>query len=281
MGSDGSDHMSGPGRETAAKQRADESSKFNGQAGASDATSRVAPLLRRALRISALVILAYLVVAYAAMPAWWTWRTRSLHPALQQSPTIAHTADGIPGDPLNIAIIGTADELTGAMLAAKWDPADPITLKSALRIAEGVVLRRPYADAPVSSLYVWGRKEDKAFEQPVGHDPRHRHHVRFWRSKEVDPAGRPIWIGSATYDMCVELSHTTGQITHHISPEVDAERDKLLDDLRTTPFLDVFQYLDDFQPKAAGRNGGGDPWRTDRRLAVIRLRSLNVADGAE
>lgn len=281
MGSGGSDDTSGQGLETAAKPHAGGAGKLDGKARASGTTPRVARVVRRALRILVLVILVYLLVAYAAMPAWWAWRTRSLHPALQQSPTIAHTADGIPGDPLNIAIIAMEDELTEAMLAAKWDPADPITLKSALRIAEGVVLRRPYADAPVSSLYVWGRKEDKAFEQPVGHDPRHRHHVRFWRSKGVDPAGRPIWIGSATYDVCVEISHTTGQITHHISPEVDAERDKLLDDLRGTLFFDRLDYLDDFQPKADGRNGGGDPWRTDRRLAVVRLRSLNVADVAE
>ena len=33
--------------------------------------------------------------------------------------------------------------------------------------------------------------------------------------------------GGATFDERVGLSHTTGQITHHIAPDVDTERDHL------------------------------------------------------
>ena len=65
---------------------------------------------RRILRgVKALVVLIviYLLISYAAMPAWWIWRTRSLHPALQQAPTLAYTSDGIPGDPLDIAIVAS------------------------------------------------------------------------------------------------------------------------------------------------------------------------------
>jgi hypothetical protein len=62
---------------------------------------------------------------------------------------------------------------------------------------------------------------------------------------------------------------------------VDAERDKLLTELRGTPFFDSVEYLNDFQPKADGRNGGGDPWHTDRRLAVIRLRIAGASGGME
>ena len=69
-----------------------------------------------------------------------------------------------------------------------------------------------------------------AFEKPVGHSPKERHHVRFWRTEKLDE-GRIVWIGSAAYDIGVELSRTTGQITHHISPDVDAERDLIVADL--------------------------------------------------
>ena len=83
-----------------------------------------------------------------------------------------------------------------AMVAARWYPADPLTLRSCLEIAEATVLKRPYDDAPVSSLYLFGRKEDLAFEQPVGNDPRERHHVRFWLTERKDrrPAGLG-WFG--------------------------------------------------------------------------------------
>ena len=188
--------------------------------------------------------------------------------ALENAPRLARTADGLPGDPLNVALVGTEEQVQAAMLAAQWFPADAITLKSSLRIATGTVLRRSYENAPVSNLFLWGRKQDLAFEQPVGNDPRQRHHVRFWRSEKVDDDGTPLWFGAATFDTKVGFSHTTGQITHHISPDLDAERDKLIDDLgRTANLLDMY-WVDGFQEKLTGKNGGGDPYHTDGRLAV-------------
>src|SRR5208282_5387170 len=100
----------------------------------------------------------------------------------------------------NSALIGTEEEVDAAMLSAGWLPADPITLKSSLRIAAGTVLRRSYDDAPVSNLFLFGHKQDLAFEQSVGTDPRRRHHVRFWRAEQVDELSRPLWFGAATFD---------------------------------------------------------------------------------
>jgi hypothetical protein len=149
-------------------------------------------------------------------------------------PGITTTGSGIPGDPINVAVVGTKAELIRTMLKAKWHPADPLSLKSSLEIAEATILKRPYEDAPVSNLYLWGRKEDLAFEQQVGDDPRQRHHVRYWRTEQVDEDGRPAWAGSVTFDKSVGLSHTTGQITHHISADLDAERDRLMSELEAT-----------------------------------------------
>ncbi len=224
---------------------------------------------RRIALASAVVLVIYYLVAYWVLPLDWL-RYERWHPALANAPQITHTKDGIPGDALNIALIATETELQTAMLAAHWDPADPVTLRSSLRIAADAVLRRPYEDAPVSSLYLWGRKQDLAFEQPVGHDPRQRHHVRFWKSKELDADGRSLWMGAVTFDSHVGLSHTTGQITHHISADIDAERDKLLRDLEATGDVAQVRWIDGFQ-NLKGKNGGGDPWFTDGRLAVATL----------
>src|SRR5713101_4977487 len=129
------------------------------------------------------------------------------------------------------------------MLAAKWYPADPLTLRSCLKIATATVLKRTYDDAPVSNLYLFGRKEDLAFEQPVGHDPRQRHHVRFWRSDKVED-DRPVWVGSAIYDKRVGLSRRTGQITHVTAADIDAERDTLFRDLEQTGGLAEVYFID-------------------------------------
>jgi hypothetical protein len=227
-------------------------------------------LQKRAIQALAILLLIYLTAAYIVMPTYWKHYALR-HPALADIPGVTHTRNGIPGDPLNVALIGTEVELTKTMLAGGWYPANPLTLRSCLEIAEATVLRRTYDDAPVSNLYLWDRKEDLAFEQPVGHDPRQRHHVRFWRSASVDDDGRPLWAGAATYDKSVGLSHETKQITHHIDADVDAERDHLFHDLEQTGDLSDVETLVDFHTTREGRNGGGDPWHTDGNLSVATI----------
>jgi hypothetical protein len=224
-------------------------------------------VIDRLVPLAVLVLVLWLMVAYLLLPAGWRWFAKR-HPALDGAPTVTCAATGIPGDPLNVAFIGSKDDLLAAMAAAQWKPADPVTARTSVEIAASTVLHRSYDTAPVSNLFLWGRKEDLAFEQPMGHDARRRHHVRFWRAPQVDSAGRPLWFGAATFDRKVGFSHTTAQITHHIDADVDAERDKLLDDLRAAGRVLSVQWLDDFQKKLAGRNGGGDPYHTDGRLVL-------------
>ena len=227
--------------------------------------------VRRIVIGLSILLLGYFVVAYLVMPLVWTWYVRE-HPTFDAIPHITHTADGMPGDPLNVALIGTETALKKMLLAAKWYPADPLTLRSSLEIAEATIFERPYVDAPVSNLYLWGRKEDLAFEQPVGDNPRQRHHVRFWRADQVDRDGRPVWVGAAIYDTRVGFSDTTGQITHHTAADIDAERDKLFRDLEQTGDLSEVYTIPGFHKILQGRNGGGDPWYTDGGLAVGVIR---------
>jgi hypothetical protein len=209
----------------------------------------------------------WMLVSYLLLPTLWKRYSRR-HLVLEAIPSITRTGDGIPGDPLNVALVGTEAEVIKILVAAKWYPADPLTFRSSLKIVAATVLRRPYDEAPVSNLFLWGRKEDLAFEQPVGDDPRQRHHVRFWQSDRVDPDGRPIWIGAATYDRRVGFSHTTGQITHKIAPDIDTERDHLVAGLQQTGDLSEVNLVPGFHKVLEGRNGGGDPWHTDGNLPI-------------
>jgi hypothetical protein len=213
------------------------------------------------------LLLCWIIAAYVLVPMFW--KGYSKHRAtFDDNPRITSTADGIPGDPLNVAVIGTEAQLEGIMTAAGWYRAAALGLKSDLKIAADTVLSRPDDQAPVSSLYLFGRKEDIAFEQPVGDNPRHRHHVRFWKTASANADGRPEWIGSAVYDERVGLCRTTGQITHVTAVNVDAERDYLIECLDKTGDLADRYYVDGFHTQLEGRNGGGDAWRTDGRLAV-------------
>jgi hypothetical protein len=207
------------------------------------------------------------ILAYIAIPRIWKGYTRR-HPAFDDVPGISHTGSGIPGDPINVALIGTKADLVKAMLAAKWYPADALSLESSLKIAVDAVFKRPDPNAPVSNLYLFGRKEDVAFEQDVHDNPRKRHHVRFWQTDKTDADSRPVWVGSAVFDERVGLSHTTGQITHVTAPDVDEERDYLFECLEKSGDLAERFVVADFQKVHEGKNGGGDPWRTDGALWV-------------
>jgi hypothetical protein len=221
---------------------------------------------RRFVRVLVGLLIAYVAFAYFVMPLDWRWYIHR-HPSLDDIPTITVTGNGIPGDPLNVGLVGSEAQLKQIMHAAGWYEADPLGLRSDLAIAADTVLKRPDDQAPVSKLFLFGRKEDLAFEQPVGDNPRKRNHVRFWRTDKLDN-GRPQWVGSATYDERVGLSGTTGQITHHIAADIDAERDHLFQDLKATGKLSETYFIDGFQKNLKGRNGGGDPWHTDGRLEV-------------
>lgn len=232
---------------------------------------------RRLLYLAGVVVLTYLAIAYVVFPLIWKRDVRR-HPQLFDAPRITHTPNGIPGDPLNVALLGSEADVIQAMIAAKWDPADPLTFRSSVRIAVDSVFRRPDPNAPVSTLELFGRKQDLAFEQPVGNSPRQRHHVRFWHWDRLQE-GREVWFGAITFDERVGLSHTTAQVTHHIGPYLDAERDRLFDQLKQAGVTQEIFWLDGFQ-QLQGKNGGGDPWHTDGRLEAAVLKTQSTATNA-
>lgn len=228
-------------------------------------------------RLALIILLIWAVAAYLLLP--WLWKEYFRHnPNYADVSRITQTADKHPGDPINIAIVGTDEQLIRAMTAAGWYPADPITFGTSVKIAVDTVFRKPDDNAPVSDLYLFDRKQDLAFEQPVGNSPRKRHHVRFWQWDKKE-GGRTVWFGSATFDERVGLSYTTGQVTHHIAPDVDAERDLISDELRKAKWEQELRYVPGFQ-KTQGKNGGGDNWISDTRLAVVVLKDITLKGNA-
>jgi hypothetical protein len=208
----------------------------------------------------------YGVTAYVALPM--LWRHYEHNPKLEHSPKVTQTAQGIPGDPLNVGLVGTKEQVIQAMLAAGWHPADPITFRTSFDIAASVLLKYPYPTAPVSNLYLFGRKQDLAFELPTGDSAKQRHHVRLWQSNQWAADGGFLWLGSATFDRGVELSHFTGQITHHIDADIDAERDGLMESLIKAGRLVGLYQVTGVGATLQGRNGEGDWYYTDGELTV-------------
>jgi hypothetical protein len=164
-------------------------------------------------------------------------------------PAYTLTGDGLPGDPVNIVLIGTAEQLREAFAKAGWNEADPLGWTSSLRMAQAFVFNRPYPTAPFSTLYLFGRGQDFGFQRAIDNSPRKRHHVRFWglpadrAEATVDTAafwletGRPatgeraLWVGAVTKDTGLSLTKLSFQITHATDADTNAERDFLSGEL--------------------------------------------------
>jgi LssY C-terminus len=190
-------------------------------------------------------------------------------------PQVSVNHKGRPGDPVNVELVGTVGQVAAAFAAASWYRADEIDLVTSVRIAVDSVLGRRYSTAPVSNLYLFGRKEDLAFERP-GQSVRERDHIRLWNTGRAAQDGRPIWIGGATRDVKVELAKTNHLPTHQIAPDVDSERDLVVSKLAQTGWVVADSWRPGFGKETHGVNGTGDPYFTDGRVAVLTLAKVWV-----
>lgn len=231
-----------------------------------------------ALALAACIIL-YGTIAYLLLPAYWR-RYSDRHPLPAQTPKVTTTVAGLPGDPLNVALIGSEDDVLRIMKEASWALAVRLGVRADLRLATDAVISRSDPDAPVSTQYLFGRPEDLAFEQQVGDNPRHRHHVRFWIAGKTSSDGRPQWIGAAVYDRGLGFSHLTGQVTHAINAAVDDERNFLFQSLERTGELVEWHAIDGYHVVREGKNGDGNAWHTDGRMFAGTISRVPVAPAA-
>ncbi|MGI8510326.1 MAG: LssY C-terminal domain-containing protein [Gemmatimonadaceae bacterium] len=235
----------------------------------------------RALAILLFVFLAVGVIYAIAHVAPAPRLSRDHEYAAELAPLPKRTTDaqGHAGDPINVAIVGSGDELRTAMGMAGWVVADSLTRASRIAIARSVLFNRPDSTAPVSPLYLLGRQQDIAFEREVGNSARRRHHARFWLANGILHDGRAVWIGDATFDQRAGLSHRTLRPTHHIAPNVDQERDTLMADL-----IHAGQIAQSFQvagmgPRVDAHNAEGDRFDTDGKMdvAIVAARNRPIA----
>lgn len=189
------------------------------------------------------------------------------------------TSDGLLGDPVNLALLGSADDLHKTLASAGWIRADPVTLRSSMRIVTSTLGRSSYPKAPVSPLFLFGRMQDFAYQQEVAGNPAKRHHVRFWRTPDgwLLPGGARVdWLAAGTFDRAVGFSLFTLQITHRIDANTDIERDFVVQSMTATGEHVSVDFLRDFSTGYHSRNGGGDTIRTDGDLPIIMVEEPHV-----
>jgi len=148
--------------------------------------------------------------------------TRSeLWAAIEALPCCVTDATGtVEADPLNFVLIGTEEVTYSSLIAAGWDETETVTSASAVRTTMSFLFGSAYRYSPISDLYVFGRKQDGAF-QITRADIDERNHLRVWLTP-LQFQGRPVWVGAISRDIGVIMSGIG--TTHKIDPDVDAER---------------------------------------------------------
>jgi hypothetical protein len=226
----------------------------------------------------------YVIAAYGVLPRTVRMSLKVLQ--RKRVPRYTITADGLPGDPVNLVLKGTRAQLHAAFAAAGWTMADPLTLASSWHMVRAFLLNRPYPTAPFSTLYLYGRGQDVGFQKAIGGSPRRRHHVRFWAlslgrteamlgkvSFWLDD-GRPadqdevFWVGAGTKDTGFSLTRLTFQITHATDSDANAERDFIVAELRKIGAIGEVHVCQPRQRLAAARV---NHYITDGEVAAATL----------
>jgi len=199
--------------------------------------------------------LTYGIAAYIVLPRAIRMGLRILQSKRVPSYTI--TGDGLPGDPVNVVLVGTLQQLRGAFAALGWSEADRLNLSSSWGMVRAFVFNSPYPTAPFSTLYLFGRGQDIGFQKAIDNSPRKRHHIRFWALSQTRAKAtwgtadfwlsieRPpdnesvLWIGAGTRDTGLSLTRLSFQITHATDSDTNAERDYVVGELMKNRFIEA------------------------------------------
>jgi hypothetical protein len=221
--------------------------------------------------VSAIIAL-WLLSAYIVLPRLHRFFTRLYLPDYYIGRT--RTSEGLLGDPVNIAFLGSKEAIMKNMKKAGWVEAEELNLQSTYKMIKASLLRKSYLNAPVSSLYLFGEKQDFAFQQEVGGTTKKRHHIRFWKCPDdwLLPGGfNADYLAAATYDEAVGFSLYTLQVTHRIQEDTDIERDYVIQTLQSSNKQVKVRTVENFSTGYHCRNGGGDTISTDGNLPFVEI----------
>ena len=247
----------------------------------------VLPFFDKHIPLGWAVFVTYVLAAYVFIPALIRL-FRILWPP-KHLPLYCITPDGFASDPINIGIVATRDELKVAMEHVGWYEADPHSLRHLPKHMLSVLFGWSYPTAPVSSLYLFGRRQDIAFEIPIDNSAGSRHHVRFWATTFKDKKrlsvrsihwhhrrmhvydDKLLWIGAASLDVGLAPIRHNFQITHMIHPDTNVERKLIVRQLKDAGLVARLQTLRLGKPYRLINRAWRGSLQSDGKMVVIHL----------
>jgi hypothetical protein len=187
-------------------------------------------------------------------------------------PPRVFNAEGHEGDMLNLIFVGQQKDLQKAFERAGWVKTDKFNVSFVWHL-----LWHGTHDArlPMSRLYLFGRVQDYSYALPdPGEAVARRHHIRIWKT-DTKFDGMPVWAGSATRDIAIEIAKRGRFIGHRIDPAVDAERDFVGIDLTDASSVSQQEYLHSPDPVYQAQTTSGQTYHSDGRILLLDLHPVN------
>lgn len=182
-------------------------------------------------------------------------------------PLYSETLTGARMEPVSFIYVGSRDHIEKLFMNHGWHKSDPSTLANTLRAVAVGFQNKQYLNAPVTPSYLDAKPQDIAFQKPTDLNTlKERHHTRLWKTSYVLPDGRPIWVATASLDDGVEFTGPLKTPTHHINPNIDAERDYIEKSLQVPD--NKLQVVD----SQLGKNSSGDPFYTNGKAILVDLK---------
>ena len=196
----------------------------------------------------------------------------SFEQMLPALPRRVQSKSGAPGDMVNLLIVGSKEQIAGAFQAAGWIQPDKTAQDAIVHAIQETMAHKAYAEMPISQLYLFGRPQDFGFVEGMPIQVvAERNHFRVWRTPWLDSHGRTVWAGAGTHDVGIEKDQS-GTLTHRIDPNVDTERDYILQTLQDSGMVATTEYLTPVDPVRQAATATGDTYHSDGRILVIFLR---------
>ena len=175
------------------------------------------------------------------------------------------------GDMVNFVIVGSQKDVQAALEAATWHVADTDNRKAVLNAALETYGNKDYLAMPMSTLFLFGRKQDFGYEmaEPIAMVAS-RHHFRIWKAP-FTWSGHEVWVGAGTHDIGFAKDRRNNNVTHKIDPAVDGERDNIGGSLQKANKAKSLTYYLPPNPVQEAKNATGDGYRSDGRLLVVFL----------
>ncbi|MDE3135528.1 MAG: LssY C-terminal domain-containing protein [Acidobacteriota bacterium] len=189
-----------------------------------------------------------------------------------QLPQRVTSKSGKPGDMVNFLLIGSRAQVQKALEAADWQPVDASVQDAINHALQDVLQHRAYSQMPMSQLYLFGRPQDMGYAQGIPLEVmQNRDHFRLWQAPWLTSGGQTVWVGAGTHDTGFERDDA-GQMTHSIDPNVDNEREHIVDSLKQAGVVKDVLYFTPKDPLLKGLTATGDEFHSDGRVVVVELK---------